>query len=91
MSGIKRVFILIVKGIAAVAALVFWFWRPSTGGEALVFFLSIVVLLICAAVLINLDDNFISRHVKERYWPKPLDWGSRSSDTDSQSRLKTKR
>jgi hypothetical protein len=75
MSAVKRIAIMIINGIAAVAAVVFWFWVPSTGTNALVFGVSIVVLLICVAVLGNLDDNFISKHIKEGYWPsKPIDW-----------------
>jgi hypothetical protein len=60
-SAIKRTVIMIIKGIAGVAAVVFWFWRPTTDTNALVFGASIVVLLICVAVLSNLDDNFIGR------------------------------
>src|ERR1700687_4778433 len=63
-SAMKRTGIMIVKGIAAVAAVVFWFWVPNTGTQALVFGVSIVVLLICVAVLGNLDDNFINKHIK---------------------------
>src|SRR5258707_1571 len=61
VSAIKRTVIMIIKGIAGVAAVVFWFWRPTTNTNALVFGASIVVLLICAALLSKLDDNFIGR------------------------------
>ena len=65
MSAIKRAAIMIVKGIAGVAAVGFWFWRPTTDTKALVFGVSIIVLLICVAVLSSLDDKFIDKHIKE--------------------------
>jgi hypothetical protein len=81
MSAIKRAVIMIVKGIAGVAAVVFWFWRPTTDTNALVFGVSIIVLLICVAVLSSLDDKFIDKHIKEGYWPsKPINWSPRPGD-----------
>ena len=74
---------MIVKGIAAIAGIVFVFWLPRTGTDALIFGGSIVLLLICYAVLSKWDDDFINEHVKQGYWPEPLDWSPRSANANA--------
>jgi len=79
MSTLRRIAMMIVKGIAAIAGVVVVFWLPKNGTDVLIFGASIIVLLICFAVLSRWDDDFINEHVKQGYWPKPLDWSSPSS------------
>ena len=73
VSALKRVAIVVLKGIGGIAALVFWFSRITTNTGILLFGISIVVGILCVIALSYLDDDFLKGSVKERLWPKPLD------------------
>jgi len=86
MSALRRVAMMIVKSLAAIAGIVFVFWLPKTGTDVLIFGTSIVVLLICFAALSKWDDDFINEHVKQGYWPEPLDWSPRPDNNGGDKR-----
>jgi hypothetical protein len=83
LSPTLRFVVTAVKGIAGIAAVVFILCPLGTGTQLLAFVASIVVLLICHATLSNLDDGYIDHHLKDGYWPKPLDWGPRPTSEDA--------
>jgi hypothetical protein len=68
----KRVLLNTVKAIAGVAAVVFWFCPLRTATQVLIFLASIAVLLICAALSSNLDDQTNTGYSPE----KPIDWSA---------------
>jgi len=70
----KRVALTVIKGLAGIAAVVFWFCPLSTGTQVLAFVASIAVFLICHSVLTNLDETYAAKHNSAGYWPKPIDW-----------------
>lgn len=76
MSSTKRVVLTVVKGLAGIAAVVFWLCPLSTGTQVLVFVASIAVFLICHSVLTNLDETYAAKHNSGGYWPKPIDWAA---------------
>jgi hypothetical protein len=63
-----------IRGLAGIAAVVFWFCPLRTSTQVLVFVASITVLLICHSVLINLDEAYAAKHGSVGYWPKATDW-----------------
>ena len=68
---------MLFRALAGIAAVVFWFCPLRTGTQVLLFVASIVLFLICHAVLSNLDDDYIEKHLKDGYWPpKPIDWST---------------
>ena len=79
----KRILLNIVKAIAGLAAVVFWFSPLGTATQLLIFLASIAVMLICFAVSSTLDDQ-----ANTGYWPdKPIGWsapGSAPSANDEQ-------
>ena len=81
MSGLKRVTIVVIKGVGIIAALAFCFSPVTTYPGILWFAAAIVVGLLCVVALSALDDDSISKHGHEGYWPKPLDWSSSPSDS----------
>ena len=81
VSALKRVAIVVLKGIGAIAALIFWFSRITTNTGILLFGASIVVGFLCVIALSYLDDDFLKGNGKEGYWPKPLDWGISANKT----------
>ena len=81
MSGLKRVTIVIIKGIGIIAALAFWLSPVTTYPGILWFAAAIVVGLLCVVALSALDDDSTSNHGHEGYWPKPLDWSSSPNDS----------
>jgi hypothetical protein len=81
ISSLKHATILVIKGIGAIAALVFWFSRITTNTGILLFGASIVVGFLCVIALSYLDDDFLGGTGKNGYWPKPLDWGRARNNT----------
>jgi hypothetical protein len=81
VSTLKRISIVVIKGVGAIAALVFWFSRITTNTGILLFGAAIVVGFICVIALSYLDDDFPKGNGKEGYWPKPLDWGTAGKGT----------
>jgi hypothetical protein len=64
----KRIVLNVVKAVAMIAAVVFWFCPLSTATQVLLFVGSIVVLLICVGFSSGLDDR------NTGYWPpKPYE------------------
>jgi len=74
MSLARRILVIVLKGIAGIAAAVAIFCPLSTFTEISVFGVSVVLALICYFILTNLDETHIEEYVKDGYWPKPLDW-----------------
>ena len=60
----KRFVLNVVKVVAVIAAMVFWFMPLATGTQVLLFAGSVVVLLICLAASGSLDDS------NTAYWPQ---------------------
>jgi hypothetical protein len=93
MSPLRRTVVLFVKGLAAIAAVVFLFCPLSTGTQVILFVASIAVLLICHFVLTEVDENYIDEHMKDGYWPtKPIDWNTspKTHDLADESSAQTK-
>ena len=84
VSTLKRATIVVIKGIGAIAALVFWFSRIATNTGILLFGASIVVGFLCVIALSYLDDDFPKGDRKEGYWPKPLDWGASANHSNEE-------
>lgn len=76
VAALKRATIVALKAIGVMAGLVFWLSRVSTETGIVLFVASIVVLLLCFVALSYLDEDFMKKHDKEEYWPKPIDWGT---------------
>ena len=77
----ERFLVLVVRGVAAIAAVIFVFCPLSTFTQIVVFVGSIFLFLICHHVLINLDENFMDENTKHGYWPpKPNTWMTRSAE-----------
>jgi hypothetical protein len=86
VSTLKRTIVMLARGLAGVAAVVFWLCPLRTGTQILLFVASIVLFLICHSVLSNLDDNYIDKHLKDGYWPpKPIDWSTPPPSTLDES------
>jgi hypothetical protein len=87
----RRIFVLILKGLAGIAAVVAVFCPLGTFTEILVFVASLAVALICYVVLTNLDETHIDEYGKDGYWPKPFDWNppprTRSLEKAPQNRV----
>jgi hypothetical protein len=82
MSSMKRTVVTVIRGMAGIAAVVFWLCPLSTGVQVLLFVASIAVLLICHFVLTNLDETYAAEHNSVGYWPKPIDWGTPPKTND---------
>jgi hypothetical protein len=91
----KRIFVIVVRGIAGIAGLVFLFCPLSTWTMVLAFGGSIAVFLICQIVLSSLDETFLDDEgAPTGYWPpKPIDWtvptenrDPNNSETDGRGR-----
>lgn len=74
MSTLKRATIVLIKGIGAIAVLVFGFSPMTTNTGIFLFGASIVVGFFCFIALTYLDDDFPKVSGEEGYWPKSLDW-----------------
>ncbi len=81
----KRVFIRIIRSVAGIAAVVFFFCPVSTWTAILVLCSSIAVILICQIVLGSLDETLMDHDGPSGYWPpKPVDWAAPSEDSDAE-------
>jgi hypothetical protein len=58
-----RIALSVVRSIATIAAVVFWFCRVSTATQFLIFVGSAVLLLICFGLSSGVDDS------NTGYWP----------------------
>jgi hypothetical protein len=89
----RRILIVVLKGIAGIAAIVAIFCPLGSFAQIFLFGASAAVALICYAALTNLDATHIEEYGGDGYWPKPLDWNPRpkagTSDKDSTSQTKT--
>jgi len=80
----KRVIVMIVRGIAAIAAVVCGFCPLSTWTTVLVFVTSIAILLLCQIAVSSLDETLIDdKYGSSGYWPaKPVDWNTPAENQD---------
>jgi hypothetical protein len=67
MSPITRAVVTVLKGIAAIAAVVAFFCPLSTWAQILTFIASVFLFLICHTLLINLDDKYLDENMKDGY------------------------
>lgn len=72
----RQTLVLVLKGLAGIAAVIAVFCPLSTFTQIFVFVASVAIALICYFVLTNLDETHIDEHVKDGYWPKPLEWNT---------------
>jgi hypothetical protein len=81
----KQILIVVLKGIAGIAAAVAIFCPLGSMTQILLFAASVALALICYAALTNLDATHIEEYGKDGYWPKPLDWNPPSkTDTSAE-------
>lgn len=74
-SGLaKRILIVVLKGIAGIAAIVSILCPLGSFTQIFLFAASAAVALICYVALTNLDATHIEEYGGDGYWPKPLDW-----------------
>ncbi len=73
---------MLIKGIAVIAGILFVLSPLRSGTQVLVFIGSIVVLLACHFALTELDETYAAKG-PTGYWPKRLDWNppQHSGDT----------
>lgn len=87
MGAGKRMVVTVIKYLAGLSAVVFWFCPLRTGTQVLVFVASIAVLLVCHFALASMDETYANKNAG--YWPKPLDWGEPSkSDRNPSTEMK---
>ena len=82
----KRVVLAVIRGLAGIAAVVFWLCPLRTGTQVLVFVASIAVFLTCHSVLTDLDETYAAKHNSAGYWPKPTNWTASSKAPGSNER-----
>jgi hypothetical protein len=82
MSTLKRAAILVLKGSAIIATLVFGFSPVTTNTGILLFGAAMVVTFVCVIALSYLDDDFPKATGNEGYWPKPLDWSTPNNSSN---------
>jgi len=86
----RQILVLVLKGIAGIAAVVAVFCPLGSFTQIFLFAASVAIALICYAALTSLDATHIEEYGKDGYWPKPLDW-SAPSKTDTSSEDSTPR
>lgn len=74
----KRILVVVLKGVAGIAAIVAIFCPLSSFTQIFLFAASAVVALICYGALTNLDATHIEKYGGDGYWTKPLDWNAPS-------------
>jgi hypothetical protein len=87
----KRVVVIVVRGIAGIAGVVFLVCPLGSWTLVLAFGGSVAVFLISQIVLGSLDETFSDNAPLTGYWPpKPIDWttppdsrGTLDKDTNS--------
>lgn len=72
----RKIFVLALKGLAGIAAVVALLCQLGTFLEILVFGASVAMAFLCYAVLTNLDETHVDEYGNNGYWPKPLDWNA---------------
>jgi hypothetical protein len=70
----RRILVVVLKGIAGIAAIVAIFCPLGSFTQIFLFAASIAVALICYVGLTGLDATHIEEYGGDGYWPKPLDW-----------------
>jgi hypothetical protein len=81
----RRILVVVLKGIAGIAAIVAIFCPLGSFTQIFIFAASVAVALICYVALTNLDAINIEEYGKDGYWPKPLDWNAPSkTDTSAE-------
>jgi hypothetical protein len=78
----KRILVVVLKGIAGIAAIVAIFCPLGSFIQIFLFAASAAVALICYVALTNLDATHVEEYGGDSYWPKPLDWNP-PSKTDT--------
>jgi hypothetical protein len=80
----KRIVVIVVRGIAGIAGVVFLLCPLSTWTLVLAFGSSVAVFLICQLVLGSLDETFDDQDIATGYWPpKPIDWTTPPKSSDA--------
>ena len=80
----KRIVVIVIRGIAGIAAVVFLVCPLGTWTLVLAFGSSIAVFLICQIVLGSLDETFDDTDAPAGYWPpKPIDWTAPPKSRDA--------
>ena len=79
IGALRRVAIVLLKGVGGIAAVVFLLSRLTTNTGIFLFGASIVVGFLCIIGLSYLDDNFPDENGRGGYWPKVLVWGKPGS------------
>jgi hypothetical protein len=79
----KRILIVVLKGIAGIAAIIAIFCPLGSFTQIFLFAASAAVALICYVALTNLDATHIEEYGEDGYWPKPLDWSPPSKTCTS--------
>ncbi len=64
----KRVALAITKVVCGIAAVVFLFCPIRTGAQILINIGALIVAIICAVIVYNLDDS--DENCKSGYWPQ---------------------
>jgi hypothetical protein len=75
-------FVVILKGIAGIAAIVAILCPLGSFTQIFLFAASAAVALICYVALTNLDATHVENG-GDGYWPKPLDWNPPSKAATS--------
>jgi hypothetical protein len=80
----KRIVVIVVRGIAATAGVVFLLCPLRTWTLVLAFGSSVAVFLICQILLGSLDETFDDKDTPTGYWPpKPIDWTAPPKSRDA--------
>lgn len=79
----KRILVVVLKGIAGIAAIVAIFCPLGSFIQIFLFAASAAVALICYVALTNLDATHVEEYGGDGYWPKPLDWNPPSKTDPS--------
>ena len=86
-STMKQVLVFLLKGLTGIAGLAFLFSPLSSWTGIIVFFLSIIVAVICGCALMNIDESFAQKYGSSGYWPsKPIDWGPPRNESETREK-----
>jgi hypothetical protein len=67
MRPVRRLIVNFFRGIAGIAAVIAIFCLFGSWTQILTFMGSVVLLLTCHFVLVNMDDNYIAKYMSDRY------------------------
>jgi len=80
--------VTVVRGIAAIAGVVFLVCPLSTWTLVLAFCSSVVVFLICQIALGSFDETFTDDDTPTGYWPpKPVEWKDTSKNREDKNSI----